>query len=207
MESQRDALAVAQLALLRTMAALDPAPFVMGGYAEDALLAGSVTRPHADVDWLVPRAELELRLEQAAGLGFEGFETWGEAAPGVPFYLSADRGDLRLEIGVLDELAGEHWICVHKLFFEVDGTEPPAGYRVLMPPDTFAHPRARLDGIAIPVVSPLALYQLRAGIAHMGSFGPLSDRQRGTLELLRARFFPERAESDLLPRIEPLADD
>ncbi|HXF97468.1 MAG TPA: hypothetical protein VNJ46_02525 [Gaiellaceae bacterium] len=197
-------LAQAQLGLLRQMAALDPPPCLMGGYAEDALLAGTVTRPHGDVDWLVPRGELDLRLAQAAGLGFEGFGTWGEAAPGLPFYLSAAAGELRLEIGVVDEIEGERWICVHKLFFDVDGAEPPAGYRVLMPPDTFAHPPAQLDGIAVRVASPLALYQLRAGIARMGSFGPLSDRQRATMDELRRRFFPERPEADLLPRIERL---
>jgi hypothetical protein len=50
-----------QLELLRRMAELDPAPCIFGGYAEDALLAGTVTRPHEDVDWLLPRREFELR--------------------------------------------------------------------------------------------------------------------------------------------------
>ena len=52
----------------------------MGGYAEDALLAGAVTRPHD---------QEELRRAQLAELGFTDWETWGEAAPGVPFYLFA----------------------------------------------------------------------------------------------------------------------
>lgn len=178
----------------------------MGGYAEDALLAGTVTRPHDDVDWLIPRRELPLRLEQAAVLGFARFETWGEAAPGVPFYLSSDSGDLRLELGVVDEDGGDLWIRVHRLRFELEGGEPPAGYRIRLPADTFSHPPAAIDGVVIRVASPLALYQLRAGLASRGSFGPLSERHRRSLAALRATFFPETTEDELMPQIEPLAD-
>lgn len=197
-------IASKQLALLHRMASLDPPPFIMGGYAEDALLAGTVTRPHGDIDWLVPRSDLELRLEQARRLGFESLETWGEAAPGVPFYLSGDSGDQRLEVGILDDAESALWMRVHKLFFDLDGREPPAGYRVRMPPDTFTHPPVEIDGLPIRVASPLALYQLRAGIASRGSFGPLSDRHVRVQEQLRGTFFPGVAERDLTPEIAPL---
>lgn len=93
-------LAEAQLELLWRMAALDPAPCLIGGYAEDALLAGTVTRPHVDIDWIVPRHELPLRLAQARKLGFGELETWGESAPGEPFYLYAENGELKLELAV-----------------------------------------------------------------------------------------------------------
>jgi hypothetical protein len=46
-----------QLELIARLAALEPTPSFMGGYAEDALLAGSVTRPHEDVD-LITRGGL-----------------------------------------------------------------------------------------------------------------------------------------------------
>ena len=36
-----------QLELIATLAALEPPPWFMGGYAEDALLAGAVTLPLA----------------------------------------------------------------------------------------------------------------------------------------------------------------
>jgi hypothetical protein len=87
-----DPLTAHQLDLLRRMSELDPPPVVFGGYAEDALIAGTVTRPHGDVDWLVPRRELALRLTQAESLGFAGFETWGESGPGEPFYLVGQNG-------------------------------------------------------------------------------------------------------------------
>ena len=59
-----------QLALIEQTAALDPPPRLMGGWAEDAVLAGEATRPHEDLDWIVPR-QAPLRLAQAAQLGFE----------------------------------------------------------------------------------------------------------------------------------------
>jgi hypothetical protein len=61
-----------------------------------------------------------------------------------------------------------------------------------------------LEGIALKPISPLALYQMRAGVAEHNSFGPLSERQRATMAELRARFFPEVPEEDLLPPSEPL---
>ena len=110
-----------QLDLLRRMSELDPPPCVWGGYAEDALLAGTVTRPHLDVDWLLPRRELDLRLEQARELGFTNFESWGEAAPGEPFYLSARNGELSIDLGIGEEADGHLLVRVWKLAFEVDG--------------------------------------------------------------------------------------
>jgi hypothetical protein len=187
------------------MASLDPPPFFMGGYAEDALLAGAVTRPHDDIDWVFPRRELELRLAQAAELGFDEFETWGESAPGEPFYLFGQSGELRLDLGVADEIGGRLLMRVHSLAFEVDGKPPPAGYQVLLPPDMFEHPPAVIEGIQIRTVSPLALYQIRAGIARQGSFGPLSDRHLRTMERLRETFFPHHSDDDLEPLVEPLA--
>jgi hypothetical protein len=199
-----DPLTVRQLDLLRRMAELDSPPCVFGGYAEDALLAGSVTRAHLDIDWLVPRRELELRLAQAEALGFAEFETWGESAPGEPFYLFAQNGDLSIDIGVSDEVDGRLLARVWKLLFEIDGRPAPAGYQFHMPADTYTHPPARLDGIPVRVASPLALYQLRAAIAAKGSFGPLSAPQEASLWRLRETFFPRRTEDELAPRIEPL---
>jgi hypothetical protein len=194
-------LTTRQLDLLRRMAQLTPAPWVMGGYAEDALLAGTVTRPHVDVDWLFPRRELELRLAQARALGFTQFETWGEAAPGEPFYLFAQADDLKIDMGITDEADGRHLIRVHRLGFDIAGREAPAGYQVVLPDDTYDYPPVEIDGIPIRVASPLALYQLRVGIASQGSFGELSDRHRGQSRRLREAFLGGRSDAELAPPI------
>jgi hypothetical protein len=206
MTTQAAAASIAeqQFELLRRMAALEPAPCLLGGYAEDALLAGTVTRPHVDIDWIVPRHELPLRLAQAHELGFGDFETWGESAPDEPFYLYAENGDLKLELGVTDEQDGRHYLRIHKLAFDIDGREAPAGYQFLLPRDTFEYPPVEIDGVVVRTASPLALYQLRIGIASQGSFGPLLARQRETSRRLKERFFPLYGDADLKPRIERL---
>jgi hypothetical protein len=194
-----------QLELIAKLAALEPTLSFMGGYAEDALLAGRVTREHEDVDVTFPRHEQELRFAQLAELGFANWETWGEAAPGVPFYLFGQSGELRLDLGVCDEENGKHWMRVHKLSFTVAGEEAPAGYQLQLPDDLFDHPPVELEGIAIKPICPLALYQIRAGVAERNSFGPLSNRHLVTLAQLRERFFPDRSEGELLPPSEPLS--
>ena len=59
-------LTTRQLELIATLAALEPPPWFMGGYAEDALLAGAVTREHEDVDLIFPRAEALYQIVPAS---------------------------------------------------------------------------------------------------------------------------------------------
>jgi len=195
-----------QLDLIARLAALEPPLSFMGGYAEDALLAGTVTRPHEDVDVIYPREQHELRLGQLAELGFHHWETWGEASPGVPFYLFGQSGGLKLDLGIVDESAGKLWMRVHRLSFTVGGEEAPAGYQLQLPDDLFDQPVVELDGVAIKPIPPLAMYQMRAGVAERNSFGPLSARHLATMADLRARFFPDLSETELLPPSEPLSD-
>jgi hypothetical protein len=192
-------LAERQLEMLRRMAALDPPPWFMGGYAKEALLSGAVTRPHEDFDWLLIRGELELRLEQAEELGFSDWSTIGEAAPGEPFYAASEADDLKLELGICDEEDGALWMKVHALSFG-----GPAGWRARLPDDTFQWPPVDLDGIAIRVASPLALCQMEVAIAARGSFGELSASHRDLTRRLRERFLPGLAEAALEPHVERL---
>ena len=199
-----DPLTERQLDLLGRSAALDPPVRILGGYAEDALLAGTLTRPHVDVDWIFPRSEYDLRLAQARELGFDEFDVRGESAAGRPFYLHARNGDLELEVGVVDDDEAALWLTVGRLGFDIGGEPASAGYRIELPHDTFEHPAAAIDGVTVWPASPLALYQLRVGIAQKGSFGELGEKQLQAMRALKARFFPELSDEDLIPRIEPL---
>ena len=197
-------LAEAQFALLERCAELDPPP------PDGRLRRGCTARAlrHA----AARRRRLAL---SAPGPGappgpgcrprVRGIRAWGEAAPGEPFYLYGENGALKLDLGVADEIDGRLVVRVHRLFFAVDGREAPAGYRFALPDDAFDYPPVEIDGFRVRVVSPLTLYQLRAGIASQGSFGPLSERQLASLAALRERFFPDRSQEELLPRIELLA--
>jgi hypothetical protein len=48
-------------------------------------------------------------LAQAEVLGFASFETWGEAAPGEPFYLFGQDGELKLDLGIADRTTDIPW--------------------------------------------------------------------------------------------------
>jgi hypothetical protein len=61
-----------------------------------------------------------------------------------------------------------------------------------------------IDGIEIHPASPLALYQMRVGVAEEGSFGAFSERQLEATRRLRDRFFPNSSEDELRPACERL---
>ena len=183
------------LPLVEQLASLVPPVFVFGGIAEDALLDGSVTRPHGDVDVLVARATLGRHFEQLAALGFAGFDVLFESAPGVPLVLGATNRGLNLELGVFDELERGSASFVLPL--------QAGAVRVTLPDDTFTFPVASIDGVPIRTVSPLALYQLRQAFISTGVFGPERDKDRAVQARLRAELLGNAPDVDLGPRIEP----
>jgi hypothetical protein len=194
-----------QLELIARLAALEPPVFFMGGFAEDALLAGRVTRPHEDVDVIFPREQAPLHLDQLGRTRVHGLGDLGRGGAGRSLLPLRQSGDLKVDLGVLDQENGGNWMRVHRLAFTVEGEEAPAGYRLRLPDDMFDQAAVELEGIPIRPISPLALYQIRAGVAERNSFGPLSERQIASMAELRERFFPELPEDALLPPAAPLS--
>ena len=183
------------LPLIEQLASLEPPVFVFGGIAEDAVLDGSITRPHGDVDVLVARASLERHLGQFGALGYAGFDVLFESSPGVPLVLGATHRGLNLELGVFDEL--EPGSASFVLPVEAGAV------RITLPADTLTFPVGRLDGVPIRTISPLALYQLRQAFISTGAFGPARDKDRAAQTRLRGQLLGNAAEADLSPRIEP----
>ncbi len=183
------------LQLLERIANLLPTVFIMGGFAEDALLNHRITHQHGDIDVLTLRNQLNQCLEQFKSLGFPAFDIYLEESPGNPFVLGADANDLHIEIGVGNvDPSGSY-------SFEVDGHAPSSRYRVFLPEDTLAYPATTLEGIMIHTISPLALYQMRAAFAVTGSFGEMSPNAVATQELLRKTFLADQDEGILMPKI------
>jgi hypothetical protein len=147
------------------------------------------------------RAELPLRRAQAESMGFRDFQTWGENWAGEPFYITATDGTMSIDFGVFDQEDGATIIEVGKLSFSVEGGDAPTGYRVLMPQDLFAHPPVLLEGVTVRPLSPLALSQIRLGIAGQGSFGALNPKQQSSMRRFKEQFFPDATDADLAPRI------
>lgn len=183
------------LSLVEKLASLDPPVFVFGGIAEDAILDGSITRPHGDVDVLVARATLGQHLAQLGALGFTDFDVLFESYPSVPLVLAAAHRGLRVELGVFDELQPGSASFVLPI--------QAGAVRVTLPADTLAFPVTSIDGVRIRTISPLALYQLRQAFISTGAFGPARDKDRAAQARLRGELLGIAAEADLNPRIEP----
>jgi hypothetical protein len=191
--------------LLEQFQSFRPPLFLMGGIAEDALLAGRFTRMHGDVDLLVERSHLEAVLRQLRPLGYAAWATKGETADGEPFYLASRDAPVPIEIGVLDrDELGDLFLEIARVDFKLETGEAPVGYRVYLPLDTYAHPPIALEGVPVRCISPLANYHLRAAIGSRGTFGPLRESDRAASKRLRAKFFRTTDDRALRPRVESL---
>lgn len=180
-----------QVDVLRAIAAWEPAAYVFGGVAEDALLHGRMSRPHEDIDLLVLRDDLDLRLQQAAALGFDDVHLRMAAGRDRPLVLGCFRGDLNLEFGVFerDEMGRVYW----------EKPTPTGTARLYLPPDAFLHPPSTLQGAPVRTVSPLALYHIREGVRDL--FGGMRPKDVAAQTALRQRFLRGAPQRDLVPRV------
>jgi hypothetical protein len=180
--------------LLETLMTFEPPVHVFGGFAEDALLHGTSVRTHNDVDVLVGRDELEAQIRNAQAIAFSSPEVRYAPIEGMPMVVGTTNGHLDLEISVYDRTP-EGTIFFHML--DPDGRL----IRIELSDGVFDHPMSNLDGVAVRTVSPLALYQIRAGITMAGGFGPPRPKDITSQEALRTRFFPGASRESLQPTL------
>lgn len=178
--------------LIEAVMSFEPPVHVFGGFAEDALLHGTSVRTHHDVDVLVGRDELEAQLRNAQAIGFSSREVRYEPIEGMPMVIGTTNGHVDLEISVYDQTP-ESTVFFHML--DQDGRL----VRIDLSDGVFDHPVSDLDGVAVRTVSPLALYQIRAGIAMSGGFGPARPKDIASQDALRTRFFPSAPLESLQP--------
>ena len=180
--------------LLSAVMAFEPPVHLFGGVAEDAFLHGSWVRPHDDIDVLVFRDDLPRHLENAAAIGFQRFETRFQPLPELPVVVGAIHRRSNLEISVYDRTPDGT-----PYFYMVDADDQVV--RVLMTTDMFDFPASTIDGVEVRTISPLAQYQIRAGIAAAGGFGPLRPKDVAAQQALYDRFFSDVALETLAPTI------
>ena len=186
--------------LLETLMTFEPPVHVFGGFAEDALLHGTSVRSHDDVDVLVGRGELEAQLGNARAIGYSSHETRFEPIEGMPMVIGTTDGNLDLEISVYDQTTEGI------VFFHIPDQDGRL-FRVDLSDGVFDYPVSDLDGIAVRTVSPLALYQIRAGITMAGGFGPPRPKDVTSQEALRGRFFPDAPPESLQPRMTEVSPE
>src|SRR5688572_12428877 len=137
----------AQLRFIARLMALQPPRFLFGGWAEDALLHGKASRPHEDIDLLVPLEEVGDLVAQVEGLGFADPQVKFQVEEDKPIVVSAFADEQELELIVYQtDPRG-------RAFFDL----PVGGklQRFWMPGDAFRHPPARLGDLTVRAISPL----------------------------------------------------
>lgn len=108
--------------------------------------------------------------------------------------IGTTNGRLDLEISVYDRTP-EDTIFFHMR--DLDGRL----VRIDLSNGVFDHPVSDLDGVAVRTVSPLALFQIRAGIIMSGGFGPARPKDIASQDALRTRFFPSAPLESLQPTL------
>jgi hypothetical protein len=179
---------VGWLPIVAELCKLDPPVRVFGGIAEEALLDGSVTREHGDVDVLVDRKALSRHRDAFESIGYPPLEVYFEVVSDQPLVLGTERDGMPLEVGVYDEIDG---VATFVLPTEQGPT------RFILPDDTLEHPVTEIDGTSVRTVSPLALYHLREAFLVTGAFGPPRDKDVTTQARLRDELLSNATEDDL----------
>jgi hypothetical protein len=184
--------------LLKCLATLSPPIFIMGGFAEDALLFHRITGQRADLDVLVIRPQLNQQLQQLTALGLAESTTSLDEVSKHPLILRASVNSPHIEIWVsTPEPSGSY-------SFEVEGQSPSTRFRLYLPEDTFHYPATLIEGIAIQTVSPLALYHLRAISAMTRHVGEKRAKDLAVQEQLRRTFLADQDEQKLTPKLRQL---
>lgn len=180
-----------QLEAIASLMALDPPRVLFGGWAEDALLHGGPSRPHDDIDLLVPLHELEALVGQVEALGFRDPHVKFQVEDGKPIVVSAFRDGIELEL-IVYQVDG-----AGRAFFDL-----PVGHdlqRMWLPDGAFGHV-ARLGDLAVRTMTPLALYQVREFSKDV--FGGFRDKDRAAQAALKARYFATTPDAKLQPRVD-----
>lgn len=185
-----------QLDAMRAVMAWEPKAWLMGGFAEDALLHGRSTRPHEDIDVVILREDLDQRLDQAEAMGHgHPWHLRMAMDRSRPLVIGSILRGVNLEFVVFDRDAEG------RVYWEKPTPEGPA--RLYLPDDAFATPPATLDGVQVRTLSPRALYQLRAGVTDL--FGGMRPKDQPPQAALRERYFAREPEELLAPLIVPAA--
>ena len=189
----------AYLQLMRELAPLRHL-FLMGGFAEDALLDHKITRDRSDLDLLVEFDLWNMVLTQLHGVGIARFEPLFSGPAGNPLaFGSIDRG-FKVEVWLTTRLTDGYAIVL-------PGEASIKGssfFRLRLPADTFQFPNTTLEGVFVQTISPLALSLLRATSAQTRGDSQKRAEDLKVLERLARKFLLRRDPTDLIPEITEL---
>lgn len=183
--------------LLLRMASLTPRLFVMGGFAEDALLYSRIREESRDLDVLVPKSQVPLSFEQLQGMGLMHQALNSQDEPG-PWLFTGAPGIPPVEV----------WMCEpegHGYRFAVYGSAPDERSAIRLPEDCFGYPAVYMEGLKIQTVSPLTLCHLRAvsAVTRHCHLPESRAKDMAVVEKLRGQFLSDIPEGALAPYFLP----
>lgn len=176
-----------QLQAIAELMELQPPRVLFGGWAEDALLHGKPSRPHEDIDLLVPLHDLDALVAEVQRLGFKDTRIKFQVEHDKPIVVAAYRDGIELELIVYQVKARG------RAFFDLPVRDELR--RMWLPEDAFSHV-GKLGPLAVRTMTPLALYQVRDFCKDV--FGGFRDKDLVTQAKLKARYFASMPESDLV---------
>ena len=194
----------AQRRVLDLGAKAERPPYLAGGFAEDALLYHQPSREHMDIDWFILRPDVNYFLDLAKKFGFTTYRSFGNNASGEPFYLSCAADDSQwidlciAEVDPQGAIYGE----IAELLFDTSDLSPLVPFRIHFHRDILQYPPTTFDGLHLQTISPLGLYQFRAGFTRYRTFGELRETDTAAMVALKSRFFPQQSDEELMPRME-----
>jgi hypothetical protein len=182
-------------------------PSLAGGFAEDALLYHQPSREHMDIDWFLLRPDLDYYLDLAKQFGLTTCRTFGNNASGEPFYLSCTADEslwIDLAIAEVDQ-GGNIYAEIAELLFDTTDLPPLTPFRMYFDKDVLHYPLTEFDGLELQTISPLGLYQFRAGFNRYRTFGELRETDKTSMAALKARFFADQSDEELTPLTEVIS--
>lgn len=154
-----------------------------GGYADDALLSGRVSRLHHDVDLVAMRTDTALLKIELGKLGYDVTEESFEKG-GKPYKLLVRGTGVLADIALFD--TGENGQPMIDIFY----TKIQRRYKVSFSDDMFEEAACSIEGIPVVTVSPIALIRSKAAYFQAGVAGSRPKDVRGKEALMR-KFFPD----------------
>ena len=184
------------LQYLRAASELDHL-FLMGGFAEDALLEQRITQERDDVDFLVRADSLDLARAELQRIGIV-LEPMVRGPKDETLAFGSRNHGFPVEIWLATQ-TGEAYAVV------LPGS---AGYfRLHLPSDTFASEMATLEGVRLKTISPLALALFRAASAQTRGDETKRAADRRVLRNIAGSLLPNHRTAELTPKITVLYED
>jgi hypothetical protein len=185
---------------------MTPQPFIMGGFAEDAVLYHRSTRPHEDIDWFITRDQLEAYDKVAKQLGFPKMGIYGKTSSGKPFYIAWTKDEsFWIECLIADRDEKGNLYCeLAELNFDTTGLPPFKPFRLFLPHDILSYSPVQFENFELKTISPLGLYQIRTGLNKYKTFGEYRDKDKKAAKGLKEVFFQHLNDKDLIPKTELL---